>query len=225
MQELMPHYRFERSDSTYRDEVGHTLHRDEFFVHVTQRGGKDGFTKIAQEWIDSLREKASSRSDFDPNAVMYIQWHEKASKDFEAFKSGLDPSDDGLSLKDLLSFSSAEVKNCQSVGINTLEQLSQATEIAMGMMGPGARAMKLKAQKMLEDYESGKAAEENAALHVRIDEQSEEIARLRKLIESSSLPSAPIPPIDIAAIVREQLAAALADMPAQRGPNRPRNVA
>ena len=204
--ELMPHLIFERKAVDYKDVDGHTLYRDEYLVHIRQRGGKDEVTKNAQEWIDDLRHKAASRSDFDENAMLYNQWHEKAKMMFDAFKSGEEAPADGLLLRDLVAFSPAEIKNCQGIQIYTLEQLAAATEVAIGFMGPGARGLKMKAQKMIENYATGKAAEENIALRLRLDEQSLELDRLRKLVESSV---GGLPNLDLQAMIAEQIAVAM----------------
>lgn len=218
--ELMPHLTFERKAVDYKDADGHTLYKDAYLVHIRQRGSKDEVTKDAAEWIADLKHKAASRNDFDENSVLYTQWSEKASIMFEAFKNGEEAPIEGLLLKDLIAFSPAEVKNCQNSQLFTLEQLASANEIALGFLGPGARGLKMKAQKMIENYATGKAAEENIALRLRLDEQALEIERLRKLVESSL---AGAPPMDLQAMIADQLAKAMAALP--RGPGRPPKAA
>lgn len=204
----------------YKDHDGHTLYRDEYLVHIRQRGGKDEVTKNAEEWIADLKNKAMSRSDFDENATLYVQWHDKARLMFEAFKNGEEAQAEGLLLRDLVAFSPAEIKNCQGAQIYTLEQLAAATEVALGCMGPGARGLKMKAQAMLDNYATGKAAEENTALRLRLDEQSIEIERLRKLVESSvGIDSGQ----GLAEMIAAQVTAAMATQP--RGPGRPPKAA
>jgi len=220
MTEEMPHLTFERKAVDYKDEAGHNLSRDVYYVHIRQRGGKDEVTKIAEEWIEDLRVKAATRSDFDENAIQYNQWAEKARLIFEAFKKGEEAPMEGRRLRDLMAFSPAEVKNCEQVQLYTLEQLAQATEVAIGFLGPGARGLKLKAQKMIEEYESGKVAEENAALRLRLDELEQETIKLRKIVENQAME---FPQMDIQSMVANAVAVAMAQVP--RGPGRPPKAA
>jgi len=218
--ELMPNLQFARNPVAYKDAEGHTLYRDEYFVEVRQRGSKDSVTKNAEEWIADLAHKGHDRSGFDQNAATYSEWHQKAKLMFEMFKKGEEVPEEGMSLKAFPAFSPAELLICKAVDIYTLEQLSEANEQAMQRMGPGARALKVKAGKMLENYHNGKAAEENAALRFSLSELqgkcSELEATVRQLMAEKP---AEAPAAGLADMVAAAVAKAMETQ--KRGPGRP----
>jgi hypothetical protein len=223
--ELMPSLQFARNPVAYKDEAGHTLYKDEYFVEIRQRGSKDSVTKPAEEWIADLAHKGMDRSGFDQYAPMYAAWHEKAKMMFDMFKRGEEIPEDGMSLKAFPAFSPAEILICKGVDLYTLEQLSEASEQALQRMGPGARNLKAKAGKMLENYHNGKAAEENAALRQQLGEIKAKYHELemnvsRLLAEKSDIaPEAPV--IDLDTKIAEAIARAMAQVEIKRGPGRP----
>jgi hypothetical protein len=66
---------------------------------------------------------------------------------------------DGTPIRASLAFSPAEVAQCESVKIFTLEALAVCNEQAMNNMGMGGRTLKQKAEKILENFAGSKVAE------------------------------------------------------------------
>lgn len=218
--ELMPSLQFSREAVAYKDEQGHTLYRDEYFVEIRQRGGRDSVTKPAEEWIKELAAKGFERGGFDQNAAMYAAWHERAKNIFEMFKKGDEIPEQGMSLKGFPAFSPAELSLCKAVDLFTLEQLSEANEQAIQRLGPGGRSLKTKAIKMLDNYHHGKAAEENAALRDQLAELHQkhhalELNVAQLLAEQSSGATQ-----DLDTKIANAIAAAMGDQQ-RRGPGRP----
>ena len=176
----MPHIAFETKADAYTDAEGHTLYRDIIYARVTPRGGKDSLYQNAEDWLANLKAMSVNRAGFDQDAPMYAQWFDRASEMLNLFKAGNEMPLYGTALRATLAFSPAEVAICRQVKIFTLEELAGANEQAMSHMGMGARAMRGKAQEILKNSVNNKAAEENAALKLQLDELRQTVEDLKK---------------------------------------------
>lgn len=172
----MPHIRFETEVKETRDEEGHIVRQTVYMAHITPAGGKDVLVKNAEEWIRELKEKSMVRGAFDQAASEYEQWHAKVSQAFNQFKAGEEMTVDGTPLRASLAFTKAEIAQAESVKIFSIEALAEANEEAISRMGMGGRALKTKAQKLLET--KGDVAQENAALRQKIADLEAKVERM-----------------------------------------------
>lgn len=166
----LPYVRFTSEAVSYKDAEGHIGFRDVYYANITPAGGRDETVKVAEDWIKELREKASSRGPFDSAASEYDTWHTTFSKMFEQYKAGLEMTTGGTPLRGSLAFTKAEIAQCESVKLFSFEDVAGCNEEAMQRMGIGARALKQKAQALLDSQASNHLAQENAALRLTVDE-------------------------------------------------------
>ena len=123
-------------------------------------------------------DKSQTRGPFDSAANEYEDWHKRFSKMLDSYKNGIDMATEGTPIRASLAFSPAEVAQCESVKIFTLEALSICNEQAMINMGMGGRTLKQKAEKILENFAGSKVAEENAALKAKVELMQEQLNKL-----------------------------------------------
>jgi hypothetical protein len=178
----MPYVRFETEVVTTKDNDGHNQFSNKIMAYITSAGSKDEVVKVADEWIAQLLDKAQTRGAFDSAANEYTQWYERFSKLLQNYKNGLELDHDGTPIRASMAFSPAEVAQCESVKIFTLEALATCNEEAMSLMGMGGRALKQKAAQILEGNVNGRLAEENSALKVKIEELSKRVEQLSALV-------------------------------------------
>lgn len=178
----MPFVRFETIVESTKDENGHNLYSNKIMAYVTSPGSRDETVKVAEEWINQLKEKGTTRGPFDSAANEYYLWHEKFSKMLQHYKDGNGLDHDGTPLRASLAFTPAEIAQCENVKIYTIEALSTCSEEALGRMGLGGRVLKNKATKILESAENSKVAEENAALRLKVEELTAKIEHLASLV-------------------------------------------
>src|SRR3954471_20071919 len=138
----LPYVRFSSQAEEIKDEEGHISFKNKYFAEVTSAGGKDTLVKDAVEWLAQLRQKSITRGHFDGAAEEYQIWHDHFGKKFEQFKAGEEMTVTGTPLRALLAFTKAEIAQCESVHIYSLEDLSSCNEEAMRHIGIGGRALK-----------------------------------------------------------------------------------
>jgi hypothetical protein len=202
-----PHIRFEtrsEEDRAASIEAGHKVYKDVNWVIVTPPGNKDVVEDRADEWMKKIRDRAQNGF-YDP------EWVESFSKMYGMFKDGKEMPEDGTPLRMCTTmFSPAEIDNCLSMHIRTLEQLANANEEALGRMGMGARALKLRAQESIQIGDGKGSAMKVEALTIQNAELQTTIRAQADKIN------------DLAAIVnemREQMA--MQGETPRRGPGRP----
>lgn len=184
----LPYVRFETEVITSKDEDGHNEFKNKIMAYITSAGSKDEVVKDADEWVLQLRDKGMMRGPFDSAANEYEQWYDRFSKMLAAYKEGKGTDHDGTPIRASLAFSPAELAQCESVKIFTLEALAVCSEEAISRMGMGGRVLKQKAAKILETYDGSKLAEENVALKLKVDELT---AKVEHLIALSGIPKKP----------------------------------
>lgn len=172
-----PFVRFESSVIEKKDAQGHSLFEPVYYAYITPAGsnGKNEVMKVASEWIQELKVKGQTRGQFDENASEYERWYERFSKAFEQYKAGEEMTVLGSPLRSCPAFTKVEVAQAQNCRILTVEDLASCNEEALQHMGMGGRTMKMKAQKYLEDKESGGLAQENEALRIRLADLEEKV--------------------------------------------------
>lgn len=179
-----PHVRFEtrsEEDRAGSIEQGRKVYRDRDWVIITPPGGKDVVENHAEQWLANIRDR-SQVGQYDP------EWVDTFSKMYSLFKEGKELPEEGTPLRmSTTIFTPAEIANCLAVNIRTLEQLANANEEAMGRIGMGGRALKLRAQEAIKIGEGkGDALKvealqiENAELKSKVDALTDIVNELRE---------------------------------------------
>lgn len=195
-----PHIRFEMRSAEDRNasiEVGHKVYKDIVWVIITPPGGKDVVENHADLWMTNIRDR-SQVGQYDP------EWVEAFAKMLAMFKAGLEMPEDGTPLRMCTTlFTPAEIQNCLGANISSLEQLAGANEEALGRIGMGARALKLRAEEAVKLGEGKEGAMKVEALTIENSELKSKVDALTQIVHE----------------MREQLATM---QPAEkRGPGRP----
>lgn len=182
----MPYFEFEARSEERRDETekaGGKQFVTVDYVVLRQMGAKDSVEKNAVEWLQSLQNNANWRP----------EWVEKAKRDYDTWKSGMEPTPDGMHVSVWAAIDAGQRDTLLAANIRTVEDLAIASEPALMRVGIGARALQQKAKAWLESSDSfGQGAETMAAQQARIDAQDEKIKQLEERLKAA-LNKAPDP--------------------------------
>lgn len=193
-----PHIRFETRSQEDRGasiEAGHKVYKDVVWVMITPPGGKDVVENHADQWITNIRDR-SQVGQYDP------EWVDSFAKMLKMYKDGQEMPTDGTPLRMCTTlFTPAEIQNCLGVNITSLEQLAGANEEALGRMGMGARALKLRAAESIQIGKGKEGAMKVEALTVENAELKSKVDALTSIVNE----------------MREQMAM----QTEKRGPGRP----
>jgi hypothetical protein len=174
----LPHVRFEDQVLETKDKEGHIQYKTVTYAYITPAGGKDEVVKVADEWVADLMNKSMTRGPFDSAANEYTKWYERFAEMLKRHRDGQEMTVDGTPLRASMAFTQAEVKQCESVKIFSVEDLACANEEGLMRLGMGGRNLKIKAQKLLESKDGDKLAQENEALRVRLAELEEKVTQM-----------------------------------------------
>ena len=188
MQQARPPYvRFEiqeEEDRTASIEAGHYVSKEVVVVKVTQIGSSDTYVNNADEWLATAKRDAFSEPPRLPR-----EWFEQWKTALERFKSNQEAPLHGTSIRSWPVASKGQVEALINMGCLTVEDLAALTEDGIGRLGMGARALKDKAVKWLEESSSvGKVASQNVALEEQNRLLSERLASLEKQLSALSAP-------------------------------------
>lgn len=149
--------------------AGHYVGEDVIYVRVHQPGQTTQvFEAKAESWIESKRNAN------DPHYDHY-------QRSLENFKKGHEAPVNGTAVKDWPPASPTQVKVLHSLNVFTVEDLADITETAIGKIGPGARALKQKAEQWIAVSEStGQITERLSEFEVRMEEYQATIDTLLK---------------------------------------------
>lgn len=144
-------------------EAGHPVYADVVYAIITPPGGNLVVEKQAEEWVKGKRQ--------DP---FYRHYKEL----YEAFLEDREAPVEGTPVELWPAASPAAVKQIRGAGLRTVEDLAVANETSISKMGMGGRALKQKAVSWLESAgDTGKVAEENAAMRAMLDDLKETVER------------------------------------------------
>lgn len=150
-------------------EAGHPVFDDVVYAIVTPPGGNLVVEKKAAEWVESKR-----------NDRFYRNYREA----LDAFLEGREAPVDGTAVELWPAASPAAVKQIRAAGLRTVEDLAAANETSISKMGMGGRALKQRAVSWLDAAgDTGKVAEENAAMRATLADLEDTVKRQAAQIE------------------------------------------
>ena len=172
IQERPAYVKFEPRAEENRDqsiEAGRPVYEDVVYAIVTPPGGNLVVEKKADEWVASKK-----------NDPFYRHYKEA----YEAFLEDREAPVDGTPIEMWPAATPASVKQIRGAGLRSVEDLAAANETSITKMGMGGRALKQKAISWLETAgNTGKVAEENAAMRAQIDDLQETVDRQAEQIK------------------------------------------
>lgn len=168
-------------------EAGHYVARDVDYVVIIPRGGKDRVEKVYETWI-------KEQENLSRDGRVPMEWVQQYKAAYKAWKAGQALPEEGTPLKAWPVASPAQVAQCLSLGITTVEQLAQCTTEAVQRMGMGGLTLKERATKWLKDsQDQGKmlmalerATSENDMLRTRNEELEARLAALEAKLDVQS---------------------------------------
>lgn len=174
-----PHIRFEMrpaEDRAASIEAGHKVYKDIVWVIITPPGGKDVVENHAEQWLKNIQDRAEV-GQYDP------EWVASFRKMYQMYRDGLEMPEDGTPLRMCTTlFSPAEIQNCLGANVTSLEQLAAANEEALGRIGMGARALKLRAEEAVKLGEGKEGAMKVEALTIENAELKDKVAALTDIV-------------------------------------------
>lgn len=168
-------------------EKGHYVTKDLDYVIITPMGSKDRTERVVKEWFDQLEQQViEGRFPRD--------WRKEFIEAYGAWKEGRELPLNGTAIITWPVASPAQVKQLLDARVRTVEDLAQANEETIAMLGMGGRALKDKAVSWLQSAgATGKATEELAAMRVanaslveRNAVLEKAVADLKALVESQT---------------------------------------
>ena len=195
----MPHIRFEtRTEEDRAESIAQErkVYKDVDWIIVTPHGSRDSSENQAAQWIANKQSQAE-QGNYD------IEWVQKFRKMYELFKEGKELPVDGTPLAMLPHlFSPAEIANCKSLHVLSLETLATANEETIARLGMGGREMKNRAQEAVKHANTGSGEA------LKVSALQAENADLKTRVT------------DLEHVIRD-LQSQMADNPVRRGPGRP----
>jgi len=167
-------------------EKGHYVTRDVNMAVITPMGSKDRTERVAEEWFQQLQQQVVE-------GRFPREWRTEFMASYEAWKEGRELPLNGTAILTWPVASPSQVKQLLDAKLRTVEDLAQANEETLAMLGMGARALKDKAVSWLQSAgTTGKVAEELAALRLANEGLSarnavleKSVAELTALVEKS----------------------------------------
>lgn len=195
----MPHIRFEtRTEEDRAESIAQErkVYKDVDWIIVTPHGSRDSSENQAAQWIANKQSQAE-QGNYD------IEWVQKFRRMYELFKEGKELPVDGTPLAMLPHlFSPAEIANCKSLHVLSLESLATANEETIARLGMGGREMKNRAQEAVKHANTGSGEA------LKVSALQAENADLKTRVT------------DLEHVIRD-LQSQMADNPVRRGPGRP----
>jgi hypothetical protein len=168
-------------------EKGHYVTKDVDVAIITPMGSKDRTERIVTEWFAQLQQQVAE-------GRFPREWRTEFMAAHAAWKEGRELPLSGTPILTWPVASPAQVKSLLDAKVRTVEDLAQANEETIAMLGMGGRALKDKAVSWLQSANStGKVTEELAAMRVanaslveRNAVLEKAVADLKALVESQT---------------------------------------
>lgn len=159
------------------------------FAIITPHGSKDRIEADAHEWLERKRLESRGESARFPAA-----WVDHFKARLKAYQEGLQLPELGQAIASCQLFSSSERKAILHAGIRSVEDLAQANEESLRMIGQGARRLKEIAVRAVSDAgaaEAARAAAESVAgeLREKLEAALQELAALKAAKAPAAAPT------------------------------------
>jgi len=165
-----------KEDRNASIEAGHYVSKDVDVAIITPPYSKDRIEQEVPDWLASLEANVAAQR--LPGA-----WRDKYKAAYQAWKDGQEIPLDGVPIKGWAILSPAQQSNLIAIGVKTVEDLAAINDEGMRRYGMGALDLKNKASAWLNSAkDSGKVAQENAALKSRVDALD---AQVQELMEAN----------------------------------------
>jgi hypothetical protein len=166
-------YREHGRDVKKSEEAGRPVPKIECMVIVMQRGSKDEWVGIAEDWL-AEKHKAASEGTYPP------QWVEQFKRNYEAFLKGDELPPEGTPIKTWSAIGREQVIRLLGANIRTVEELAETPDSAlMTQIGLDGRTLRDTARAFIAEGKSiGGAAIKIGALEEANRQKDEIIARL-----------------------------------------------
>lgn len=160
---------------------GHFTTADVDFAIITPHGTTDEIPRIAKDWFVYLDQ--SSKEERIPKK--FVDYYREC---YEHFLKGEEIPLKGTPIKDWPPLSPSQRQNLISVRVYTVEDLANANEATLGLMGMGARELQQKAANWLQSAtDLGKITEQISALQVEnkrlaatVDQQATQLQAMKE---------------------------------------------
>lgn len=186
--------------------AGHMVMQDVPFIILIPHGS-EGKTRIENRYEDWLRNnrgrggeiRASGAGADTPSmsAARFPQeWLDKIQAGFEAWRRGEELEVEGSPLRNWPVISQSQRMNCEAAHIRTIEELAEASDSALELVGMGAVALRQRARDWLKANggEQGKLVMELDAARVRIGELETEVDELKTKLQEAKAELAEVAP-------------------------------
>lgn len=177
--------------------AGHVVMRDVPFIILVPHGS-EGKTRIENSYEDWLRNikgrggelRAPGAGPETPSmgAARFPQvWLDKIQAGYEAWRRGEELEVEGTPLRNWPVIGQSQRMNCEAAHIRTIEELAEASDSALELVGMGAIALRQRARDWLKanEGEGGKLVLELDAARVRIGELETEVGELKTRLEEA----------------------------------------
>lgn len=177
-----PHLRFITKPVEDRNEsikAGHTVFTDVHHVVITAQGSKDSVEKPVADWLETTKQQVDQER-------LPADWAEKYRAAYEHWKRGEEVPVEGTALANWGSITPAQLQNCKSIHILTVEDLAMANDEATRRLGMGGLQLKQLARRFLDASAGpGKLVEENRALQAQLKDALLRMESLEKRVAVS----------------------------------------
>lgn len=157
---------------------GHFTTVDVPFAIITPHGTTDEIPRLAKDWFIYLDQ--SVREERVP--IKFVEYYKEC---YEHWLKGEEAPLKGTPIKDWPPISPAQRTNLAAIRVYTVEDLANANEDTIRLLGMGGRELVKKAENWLRaSSEQGKITEEISALQVANKRMESTIERQQKTIEA-----------------------------------------
>lgn len=122
-------------DRSSEAKLGVYMTKDVVYALITPAGSKDRIERVAEEWLEHITQQAR-QGNFDSS---WVQHYKSA---YAEWMAGNEVPVHGIPIKGWQLASPATQENLIRMNIRTVEDLAQANENALQMIGMGGRALK-----------------------------------------------------------------------------------
>lgn len=177
-----PFVRFEERefgvDSVASEREGRPIPRNVVLAVVTPHGSKDEVEKVAEEWLEQIRQK-SLRGEYP------VEWSRMFRDQFEEWKKGNETPREGTPVAGWAMITKEQARRLRAFGMHTIEDLAEMPDTSLGGIGLDGRYLRDLARNWInEAKDKGINAKKLADAEVKISDQTAQIDELRNRLRA-----------------------------------------